>query len=84
MLQVVHQPALKVWAGLVAALLGWSYINFESSLSEMSMNAARSLASAIPARHSRGIWIDVVAPTLGMLAAAFPLPALDRSLSAAR
>jgi aquaporin Z len=55
--------------GAAAALLVASFIVFEAPLSGMSMNPARTLASALFA-HSTGIWIYFTAPPLGMLAAA--------------
>jgi aquaporin Z len=56
-------------AGAVACLIAL-FITFEAPLSGMSMNPARSLASALPAHFVDGLWIYFVAPTLGMLAAA--------------
>ncbi len=70
LLQVFHQPAWKPWIGVVAGLHLWAYITFESPLSGMSLNPARSLASAINAQDYEGLWIYVVAPPLGMLMAA--------------
>ena len=52
-------------AGLVA-----SYITLEAPLSGMSMNPARSFASALPAHAWMALWIYFVAPLIGMLAAA--------------
>jgi aquaporin Z len=46
------------------------YITFEAPLSGMSMNPARTLASAVHAHRWTALWIYVTAPTLGMLAAA--------------
>lgn len=63
-------PALnRFTAGAVACLVAL-YITFEAPLSGMSMNPARSVASALPARFHEGLWVYVVAPPLGMLAAA--------------
>ena len=56
--------------GLCAGLLVAAYITFESPISGMSMNPARSLASAAPAGAWTHLWIYFVAPPLGMLAAA--------------
>jgi aquaporin Z len=44
------------------------YITFETPLSGMSMNPARTFGSAIHASYWHGLWIYL--PTLGMLAAA--------------
>ena len=46
------------------------YITFEAPMSGMSMNPARTFASALPVRDWRGIWIYFTAPPLGMLCAA--------------
>lgn len=61
------------WArltGIAAGLLVGVYITFEAPVSGMSMNPARSLASAAPAALWRDLWIYFVAPPLGMLCAA--------------
>jgi aquaporin Z len=46
------------------------FIAFETPLSGMSMNAARTFGSAFRASYWRAIWIYFIAPTLGMLCAA--------------
>jgi aquaporin Z len=53
----------------VAGLL-FLYITFEAPLSGMSMNPARSLASAVPTASWRALWVYFVAPMGGMLLAA--------------
>ncbi len=58
------------YTGLFAGLLLALYIAIEAPVSGMSMNPARTLGSAIPARCFRGLWIYFTAPPLGMLAAA--------------
>jgi aquaporin Z len=57
-------------AGLVAGLLIALYISVEAPFSGMSMNPARSFASAAPAARFDHLWIYFVAPPLGMLLAA--------------
>ena len=60
------------WArftGIGAGLLVATYITFEAPISGMSMNPARTLASAIPAMSWKALWIYLVAPPLGMLLA---------------
>jgi len=52
--------------GLVAGLLIASYVTLEAPLSGMSINPARSFASAAPAMHWQYLWIYFVAPILGM------------------
>jgi aquaporin Z len=56
--------------GAVAACLIAAYITVEAPLSGMSMNPARSLASAVAAGAGPSLWIYFVAPPAGMLAAA--------------
>jgi aquaporin Z len=46
------------------------YIAFETPLSGMSMNPARTFGSAFRASHWHAIWIYFIAPTLGMFCAA--------------
>ena len=58
------------WTGWCAGLLVAVYITVEAPLSGMSMNPARSLASAWPAGNWSSFWIYLVAPVLGMQAAA--------------
>jgi len=53
---------------LAGALIGF-YIAFETSLSGMSTNPARTFASALHAGYWQALWIYFVAPTLGMLLA---------------
>jgi aquaporin Z len=56
--------------GLFAGGLVAAYITLEAPLSGMSMNPARSLASALPAGTWPTLWIYFTAPPLGMLLAA--------------
>ena len=70
LLQVFHQPALKPWIGVVAGLHLLAFIAFEAPLSGMSLNPARSIASAIAAKDFKGIWIYFVAPPLALQLAA--------------
>lgn len=58
------------WAGYVCGLLVALYILVESPLSGMSMNPARTVASALPAGKWTAVWIYFTAPPLAMLAAA--------------
>lgn len=58
------------WTGVAAGALVASFILVEAPLSGMSMNPARSLASALPAQQFDAFWIYCVAPPLGMLLAA--------------
>ena len=58
---------LAGFTGIAAGCLVALYISVESPLSGMSMNPARSFASAAPAGLWRHFWIYLSAPTLGML-----------------
>jgi hypothetical protein len=58
------------------------YIAFESPLSGMSMNPARTFGSALTAGRWDGIWIYFTAPPLAALAAAAAVRALRPDLHA--
>jgi aquaporin Z len=58
------------FTGLFAGFLVATYIGLEGPLSGMSMNPARTLASALPGGVWTDFWIYFVAPPLGMLLAA--------------
>ncbi len=58
------------FTGLGAATLVALSILFEAPLSGMSLNPARTLASAFVAGDFRALWVYLTAPPLGMLAAA--------------
>ena len=58
------------YTGLGAGALVALYISIEGPLSGMSMNPARSFASAAPAGMWQAQWIYFTAPLAGMLAAA--------------
>jgi aquaporin Z len=61
---------LAPYTGLAAGALVAFYIAFEAPYSGMSMNPARSFASAVVARDWTDLWIYLVATPLGMLSAA--------------
>ncbi len=69
-LQVSNSKRYAHWTGVCAGILVATYITFESPVSGMSMNPARSVASALWASSWMSIWIYFVAPTVGMLLAA--------------
>lgn len=73
---------LERWAGLAAAVLIGLYIAFESPLSGMSMNPARTFGSALIAGRWDGIWIYFTAPPLAALAAAALFSRFGRNLMA--
>jgi aquaporin Z len=58
------------YTGMFAGLLVMLFITFEAPLSGMSLNPARTLASAVWARSYKGLWIYFTAPPLAMLLAA--------------
>ena len=61
---------LARFTGLAAGGLVALYISFEAPLSGMSMNPARTFASAAPGMQWQHLWIYVAAPLLGMLSGA--------------
>jgi aquaporin Z len=65
----LESPAAAQVHGLMRRLLVAAYITFEAPISGMSMNPARTFASAVPARQSSDLWIYFTAPVIGMLAA---------------
>jgi len=67
---VSNTPAIAHLTGIFSGLLITAYITLEAPLSGMSMNPARTLASALPAQEWTGIWVYFTAPPLGMLLAA--------------
>lgn len=58
------------YTGLFAGCLVATYITIEAPISGMSMNPARSFASAFPGGLWDNLWIYFTAPPVGMLAAA--------------
>jgi len=58
------------YAPLFAGFLVAAFITLEAPASGMSMNPARTLASAVFAHEYRAIWIYFTAPLLGMVSAA--------------
>jgi aquaporin Z len=69
-LRTSNNPRLHRWTGVIAGALVAGYIAIEAPISGMSMNPARTVASAVPAHLWTGAWIYFTAPPLGMLAAA--------------
>lgn len=65
-----NSPRFARATGLFAGALVALYITFEDPLSGMSMNPARSFASALPSGLWQSFWIYLAAPPLGMLLAA--------------
>jgi len=69
-LRVAAHARLAPYAGVAAGLLVTLYICVEAPLSGMSMNPARSFASAAPGGLFHNLWIYFIAPPIGMLLAA--------------
>ena len=77
---------LARFTGLFAGGLVATYITVEAPLSGMSMNPARSLASAVPAHAFAPLWIYFLAPPVGMVLAAevYGLLAASRGVRCAK
>jgi aquaporin Z len=69
-LRMSNDASLARFTGLAAGALVALYITIEAPLSGMSLNPARSLASAVPAGIWDAFWIYLIAPPLGMAMAA--------------
>jgi aquaporin Z len=65
-LTVSNQPRVARFTGLCCGALVALYITFEAPLSGMSMNPARTLASAVHAQSFASLWLYFVAPLVGM------------------
>jgi aquaporin Z len=78
-LLATNTPRLARLTGVLAGLLVALFITVEAPFSGMSMNPARSLASALPAGLWQAFWIYLVGPPLGMLLAVDLYRALRRS-----
>lgn len=69
-LTLTNHSSLARFTGLVAGACVATFITFESPLSGMSMNPARTLGSAIMPHVWQSLWVYFTAPPLGMLLAA--------------
>ena len=61
---------LGPYTGVIVGIIVCLYITFEAPISGMSMNPARTLASAIPVGSWQGLWLYFTAPLAGMFLAA--------------
>jgi aquaporin Z len=69
-LTVSNNSRIHRLTGLCAGILVAVYITIEAPISGMSMNPARTFASAVPAYHWTALWIYFTAPLFGMFLAA--------------
>ncbi len=69
-LMATNTDNLARYTGLFAGVLVATYITVEAPFSGMSMNPARTSASALPAQVWRSVWLYFTAPPLAMLLAA--------------
>jgi len=65
-LVVSNRPRIARFTGLCCGALVALYITFEAPISGMSMNPARSLASASIAQVFSSFWVYLLAPLVGM------------------
>lgn len=66
---MTNSPKLARFTGLCGGTLVFLYITFEAPLSGMSINPARTVASALPSGVWTAGWIYFIAPIGGMLLA---------------
>ncbi|MGE0682921.1 MAG: MIP/aquaporin family protein [Candidatus Binatia bacterium] len=69
-LRVSNTKHLGRFTGVFAGIMVATYISLEAPYSGMSMNPARTFASAFPAQLWTAWWVYFTAPPLGMLLAA--------------
>ena len=69
-LHVSSHAKLHKFTGVCAGILVATYITLEAPISGMSMNPARSFASALVGNSWMSLWVYFTAPLIGMLAAA--------------
>ena len=69
-LRFLNTKRLARFTGVVAGAMIATYISLEAPYSGMSMNPARTFASALPAQIWTALWVYFMAPPLGMLLAA--------------
>ena len=69
-LRASNSQQLMRYTGVLAGVLVATWISIEGPLSGMSMNPARTFASALPGNVWTGFWLYMIAPVAGMQAAA--------------
>jgi aquaporin Z len=75
-----NREALARYTPYVVGALYATFITFETPLSGMSMNPARTFGSAFRAGYWHAMWIHFIAPTMGMLAGADIFPWVRKRL----
>lgn len=80
---MTNTPKLARFTGLCGGTLVFLFITFEAPLSGMSINPARTVASALPSGVWTGGWIYFVAPMGGMLLSVEIYRALRKSAQVA-
>ena len=80
-LMVASRMHLARFTGLTAGLLVCLFISFEGPLSGMSINPARSFASALPGHIWTAFWVYLTAPVIGMQLGTAAFLGLRRSTS---
>ncbi len=71
MVQVTSaHKTLSQFTGVFAGILVMCYVAVSGPVTGFGMNPARTLASALPAMRFDALWVYMLAPPLGMLAAA--------------
>ncbi|HEX7639282.1 MAG TPA: aquaporin [Burkholderiaceae bacterium] len=68
-LLTINHIALYRWAGVACGLLAAVYAAFQSPLSALGMNPARTAFAALAAGRGDALWVSLLAPVLGMLLA---------------
>lgn len=69
-LQTTSSPRWKRYTGVLAGALVATFIILAAPISGMSMNPARTVASALAAHEWMAVWVYFTAPLAGMLTAA--------------
>jgi aquaporin Z len=69
-LTVSNNPRIHRFTGVCAGILVATYITVEAPISGMSMNPARTFASAVSGNHWTALWVYFTAPLIGMTSAA--------------
>jgi aquaporin Z len=80
-LHVSNSSRYARFTGICAGVLAATYITFEAPLSGMSLNPARTFASAFTAGDLSALWVYFIGPPSGMLIAALVYVAMHGSKS---